>query len=135
MPRTCSEGGASHILPVSIPVLCFLPEDAPDSPGDASGFPRGVRYLPCFTCSHLQQKQLSQADVGHQPFLCPSPHAQSRWRRRCCKVWMCFTIPRTWAEYFPVLPPVLYREPIPACPSGSFFSMEGQGGLCSPACA
>lgn len=40
-PRTCSEGGASHILSVSIPVLCFLPEDAPDSSGDASGFPRG----------------------------------------------------------------------------------------------
>lgn len=33
VPRTCSEGGASHILSVSIPVLCFLPEDAQAFPG------------------------------------------------------------------------------------------------------
>lgn len=36
MPRTCSEGGASHTLSVSIPVLCFLPEDAQAFPGDVA---------------------------------------------------------------------------------------------------
>lgn len=62
----------------------------------------------------LLRLQLSTAETTFpgrcwpSALLCPSLRAQtwSRCRRSCCKAWMCFTSPRTWAECFPAL----YRE-------------------------
>lgn len=68
VPRTCSEGGASHILSVPIPVLCFLPEDAPDSPGDASGFPRGCRTFLASPAAIYSRRNLPKQMLAISPF-------------------------------------------------------------------
>lgn len=72
----------------------FSPRRCPWFPWGCSRLSQGG-VVPSFTCSHAQQKQPSQADVGHQPFPCLSPHAQtwSRWRRSPCKAWIVLPLP------------------------------------------
>lgn len=107
VPRTCSAGCASHILPVY--------SGAVFSPRRCSWFPWWcIRLSQGGVVPSLLRLQLSTAETTFpgrcwpSALLCPSLRAQtwSRCRRSCCKAWMCFTSPRTWAECFPVL----YRE-------------------------
>lgn len=73
VPRTCSEGGASHILSVSILALCSLPEDAPDSPGDASGFSRGCRTFLASPAAIYSRSNLTRQMLAISPFCALHP--------------------------------------------------------------
>ena len=127
--------GVLHAFLQSLFWCCVFSQKMPlTTLGDASGFPMGCSALLASPAATYTRNHLPRQVQAPQPFSYPLPCALSwsRWRGSCCRAQMCFTSLRAWTECFPMPPLVLYQGPNPACPSGSLFSREAQGGPLAP---